>query len=474
MKELSIEEKVKRYDEALEKARKELQICGSSDCDAARQIFRFFPELKESEDEKIRKWLINEIKINHHNLDEDSVDFVDKAIAWLEKQDGIDKASYEIAEKEKQEFVGDGFIKCHANFQDFKEGNTYWLEYIGDDNYSVRSDNLLGKTYHITPCQLYTIFKKQTWLEKRGEQKPANKVETKFHEGEWIAQGCNILKIRCAGSEYYCYETVGGYVDDMLASEIDSLYHLYTLQDAKDGDVLHSPSHHLIWIYKDDKNYHACVNLNYATENITTNGFIAIPMDACPATKDEQTILFSRMKEAGYEWDAEKKELKKVENEIEIPFGAKDSELIEATYFISKGFHAEIEDNKVVIKKGEQKPTLGEDETSIAINNPEAYKIGFADGEAHAKEEIATAWSAEDMSKVQRICKYLDEAKKYYADITEVRECIDWLKSLKERYTWKPSDEQMTALRRMKAAIAGEGEIYKPLNSLYEDLRKLK
>ena len=39
---------------------------------------------------------------------------------------------------------------------------------------------------------------------------------------------------------------------------------------------------------------------------------------------------------------------------------------------------------------------------------------------------------------------------------------------------WKPSDEQMMALRRMKAAIAGEGEIYKPLNSLYEDLKKLK
>ena len=44
-------------------------------------------------------------------------------------------------------------------------------------------------------------------------------------------------------------------------------------------------------------------------------------------------------------------------------------------------------------------------------------------------------WSVEDMSKIQRICEYLDEAKKYYADITEVRECIDWLKSLKDRYT---------------------------------------
>ena len=41
---------------------------------------------------------------------------------------------------------------------------------------------------------------------------------------------------------------------------------------------------------------------------------------------------------------------------IDIPFGAKDSELIGATYFIPKGFHAEIEDDKVIFKKGEQKP----------------------------------------------------------------------------------------------------------------------
>lgn len=44
------------------------------------------PELKESEDDNIRRWIINEIKIKHHNLDEDNVDFVDKAIAWLEKR----------------------------------------------------------------------------------------------------------------------------------------------------------------------------------------------------------------------------------------------------------------------------------------------------------------------------------------------------------------------------------------------------
>ena len=44
---MTIEEKAKAYDEALEQAKKELNTCGSLDCDAARQIFRLFPELRE-------------------------------------------------------------------------------------------------------------------------------------------------------------------------------------------------------------------------------------------------------------------------------------------------------------------------------------------------------------------------------------------------------------------------------------------
>ncbi|MER2009675.1 MAG: hypothetical protein ABS939_19745 [Psychrobacillus sp.] len=64
-------------------------------------------------------------------------------------------------------------------------------------------------------------------------------------------------------------------------------------------------------------------------------------------------------------FDFEKKELKKIDNEIEIPFGAKDSELQEATYYIPKGFHAEIDDDKVVIKKGEKSTVWSEDDEHI-------------------------------------------------------------------------------------------------------------
>lgn len=84
MKELSIEEKAKRYDETIEKARKVLLDCTQE----KRKVVEYIiSELKENEDEIIRKALlemINDTKgddlwINYNVHKED-------AIAWLEKQ----------------------------------------------------------------------------------------------------------------------------------------------------------------------------------------------------------------------------------------------------------------------------------------------------------------------------------------------------------------------------------------------------
>lgn len=75
-------QKAEAYDKAIAKAQKELQTCGSTDCDAARQIYRFFPELSESEDERIRKSIIAII----NNYVDNSNTFKPKMIAWLEKQ----------------------------------------------------------------------------------------------------------------------------------------------------------------------------------------------------------------------------------------------------------------------------------------------------------------------------------------------------------------------------------------------------
>ena len=51
----------------------------------------------------------------------------------------------------------------------------------------------------------------------------------------------------------------------------------------------------------------------------------------------------------------------------------------------------------------------------------------------------------------------------------------NWLKSLKDRYTWKPSDEQMEALANALslAKNCGEESAF-DLRTLYEQLKKLK
>lgn len=56
----------------------------------------------------------------------------------------------------------------------------------------------------------------------------------------------------------------------------------------------------------------------------------------------------------------------------------------------------------------------------------------------------------------------------------DLEQCIIWIKTLGDIDTqWKPNEKQLTALRRVKNAVGGEGELYNPLNQLYEDLIKL-
>ena len=74
----------------------------------------------------------------------------------------------ELADEEKNNFVRGQFLQCKRSFDEFKEGEHYWLEYVGDDMYVGRSDNILNQKFHITPRQLYTLFSQQ--LEKNEKE----------------------------------------------------------------------------------------------------------------------------------------------------------------------------------------------------------------------------------------------------------------------------------------------------------------
>lgn len=66
-----------------------------------------------------------------------------------------------LSEKEKNEIVSGKFLYALTDFSLFKKWEAYWLEYIGDDTYVGRSDNILNKKVVITPYQLCKYFSKE-------------------------------------------------------------------------------------------------------------------------------------------------------------------------------------------------------------------------------------------------------------------------------------------------------------------------
>ena len=75
----------KKYKEALERAKKTLEKSSAKD-EAKLVVEYFFPELAESEDERIRKWILEYLYDGLRKSDEQFKEQFKTAIAWFEKQ----------------------------------------------------------------------------------------------------------------------------------------------------------------------------------------------------------------------------------------------------------------------------------------------------------------------------------------------------------------------------------------------------
>ena len=256
-------------------------------------------------------------------------------------------------------------------------------------------------------------------------------VEPKFKVGDWVARGNVKAQIIGIEDNKYCFNG-----NKVRCSTIDKHYHLWTIQDAKDGDVLFSPSHNLLWLHKDEKVCHVCINLNY-NDSLSIESDFVTPSDVSPATKERRDLLFSKMKEYGFEWDAVKKELYNIDSNID----------------------------------------------SFCKNHCKGYKETgrcFADGGCQAKKDAESIWSKEDISKLNKIATTIYEAgevqnwwrQSRLIDKETANELNNWLKSLKERYTWKPSEEQIQALEyQVHSTYKGSWQ-YRASKELLEQLKK--
>ncbi len=177
------------------------------------------------------------------------------------------------------------------------------------------------------------------WLEKQGEQKSANKVEPKFKEGDWVVFN---------GLTLYINEVVKGYYRTISKSgtpnsydwNIDNAARLWTIKDAKDGDVLfHSDSaSNGIFIFKELLKYEFGEKVICYCDYDSEDHFCLGEHHTCcwadakilhPATKEQRETLFEKMKLEGYRWDEDEKKVIRFERFVrreESDFAFKEDE----------------------------------------------------------------------------------------------------------------------------------------------------
>ena len=275
-----------KYKKALEKAR---QLCAYPTTKPfISDLQDLFPELNESEDKQIRKELIDYLK--ERKSGESYGQYVlryDRWINLLEKQDESDET------KAKEFLINKGYpIDTNDTFPTYEE--------------------------------MYNIIR--DGLEQQSEQNHDDKVESKFKVGNWyqctkdfFGKGVTFDK----NTAYYCAKE--GCLQDEYGCHIAIVKNLYdnfklwTIDDAKDGDVLctyECGEPKIVFILKGiprkdyTLSYYYYYNLMYPYfDSYVEKGCLAPnEEDVKPATKEQRDLLFQKMKESGYGWDDNKKE----------------------------------------------------------------------------------------------------------------------------------------------------------------------
>ena len=159
--------------------------------------------------------------------------------------------------------------------------------------------------------------------------KTVDKVEPNFNVGDWIIRNNKYTGIPVKVIEFNGYYScdLNGEIVNLTRNDVHNNFHLWTIQDAKDGDILINKSNgrEFPFLFKETKPSNIktdCLNpltvLGYC--GIGGAGFTksegwgdTVNCTYYPVTKEQRDLLFQKMKEAGYEWDAEKKELRNEE-----------------------------------------------------------------------------------------------------------------------------------------------------------------
>lgn len=314
----------KKYKKALEKAREIYK-----EDFKAMWLENLFPELKESDDEKIRKQIISflkEFECDHYrNLDFSSW------IAWLEKQGEKPdynpyKATVEsiatMVEKyantdDLKDFYDNIKVKC----KDAVEYDNTWLEkqhvWSEEDEYQfntilhgldLKREIYKKKKNKVEEARYNTQY---NWLKERVKPQIICDVEPKFKVGDWITcKKVNTALILDIEDGKYFAEHVDGNKGFHDIDYVDNHFHLWSIVDAKDGDVLVNGSNIFKFHFIIGTRVRGYCHVNtddgrFYNDIGDTECFGLIDDVFTPATKEQCDLLFQKMAEAGYNLNKE-------------------------------------------------------------------------------------------------------------------------------------------------------------------------
>lgn len=130
--------------------------------------------------------------------------------------------------------------------------------------------------------------------------------------------------------------------------------------------------------------------------------------------------------------------------------------------------------------QGEQKSTEWhrEDEQNLNVclgYIPDEFLRRWLKDVVHEKYDKPT-WSEEDEKRIESVIEHLENSISDTPSSLRpyVRKDIDWLKSLKERYTWKPSESDILLLERIANGKSNPQDFQASLGGLIGQLRKLR
>lgn len=379
-----------KYKEALERAKSKIwndkgHVLYEDD------IIEIFPKLAESEDERIRKEIISIVKSYRENCITEGNHRFDDCISWLEKQKTTEEALQYLKENHSPSEVSDFQAAMNiAVAKAYNKGYADGLEKQGEQKPVDKVETIykIGDFVHCTTINGFeytyiyksnhgevihafvnyscgthgvvsiddTLFEPSIFTKRKAtteeivtllqsihkngfiwdaekkelkkiEQNPfdyenanipqkdfAPKAEPKFKVGDWVVDNrCGeVRQVVFLEDDGYEFPS-GGWVS---YEDANKHFHLWTIEDAKDGDVLYCKNNGIEYIVM-NKGINESGNIDSYFRYNSLGGFgidipsvLSVKYDSItPATKEQRDKLEKAMLKAGYTWNTEKKEL---------------------------------------------------------------------------------------------------------------------------------------------------------------------